>query len=114
MSSRSDVIEGRLVYTEKLGWVDTGHSKGNDAKMLMTAINSGDDTKESYFIIKYTQYPDPKKYPNNARPYYSFLPTFLNTISPITDIDMSHLLIHIEDRTGYNIHAVRDVGIELE
>ncbi|MBE8597108.1 hypothetical protein [Xenorhabdus sp. BG5] len=228
MSSRSDVIEGRLVYTEKLGWVDTGHSKGNDARMLMAAINSGDDTKESYFTIKYTQYmglglkygtskitrwrvrrglslndkkrvaltimmytthlfeahqdsfpftwytdsgysgedlvsnllgfyqaingvdylfqlqpiskedalkrwdyygsigkyknkmfkpllfPDPQKYPNNARPYYSSLPTFLNNISPITDIDRSHLLIHIEDRTGYNIHAVRDVGIELE
>ncbi|NAT76705.1 hypothetical protein HKX68_09530 [Dickeya dadantii] len=228
MSNRSDIERGRLVYTEKLGWIDVGHAKGDDAKRLMNAINSGDDTKENYFIIKYSQYmglglkygtaritrwkvrrglslhdkqrvaltimmytshlfeshqdtfpfnwytdsgysgedlvsnllgfyqainqinylaqlnpinktdalkrwdyygpigkyknktfkpllfPDPEKYPNNAIPYYSSLPSFMKMISPIDDIDKSQILLHIEDRTGYNIGIERDVGITKE
>ncbi|CEE94157.1 conserved hypothetical protein [Xenorhabdus nematophila str. Anatoliense] len=56
MTTRSDIEKGRLVYTEKLGWIDLGHAKGDDAKLLMAAINAGDDTKESYFTIRYVQY----------------------------------------------------------
>ncbi|MCW7762961.1 hypothetical protein [Photorhabdus luminescens] len=228
MSKRSDIERGRLVYTEKLGWVDVGHAKGDDARKLMAAINLGDDTTEPYFIIRYSQYmglglkygtskttrwkvrrglslhdkrrvaltimmytshlfefhqdsfpfnwytdsgysgedlvsnllgfyqainqidylprlnpvnksnalkrwdyygpigkyknkmfkpllfPDPEKYPNNARPYYSSLPEFMSTIPPITDIDRNQILIHIKDITGYNIGIERDVGIEIE
>ncbi|RBP67780.1 hypothetical protein DES54_101303 [Brenneria salicis ATCC 15712 = DSM 30166] len=33
-----------------------GHAKGDDARKLMAVINSGDDTMEAYFIIKYSQY----------------------------------------------------------
>ncbi|WP_240634895.1 hypothetical protein [Brenneria salicis] len=58
--------------------------------------------------------PDPEKYPKNSKPYYSSLPSFMNTISPIHDINKSQILIHINDKTGYNIGVEKDVGIEVE
>lgn len=227
MTTRFDIEHGRLVYTEKLGWVDLGHAKGDDARKLMAAINAGDDTKESYFTIRYVQYmgkgrkygtskitrwkvrrglslhgkkraaltimmytthlfesyqdsfpfnwvtdsgysgedlisnllgfyravngidylsqlgvvskeeafkrwdyygpigkyknkifkpllfPNPEKYPNNARPYYTSLPGFLNTISPISDIKTGHDIIHISEQTGVNL-GVEYAGISIE
>ncbi|MDE9494866.1 hypothetical protein KKJ09_15080, partial [Xenorhabdus bovienii] len=34
MTTRSDIEKGKLVYTEKLGWVDLGHATGDDAVIL--------------------------------------------------------------------------------
>lgn len=57
MTKRSDISSGRLIYTEELGWIDTGHAKGEDASILMNVLNAGDySTKEPYFRVKYTQY----------------------------------------------------------
>ncbi|MEM8181662.1 hypothetical protein Q4R69_08015 [Morganella morganii subsp. sibonii] len=57
MTKRSDINSGRLIYTEELGWIDTGHAKGEDASVLMNVLNDGDiSTKEPYFTVKYTQY----------------------------------------------------------
>ncbi|MDE9428577.1 hypothetical protein [Xenorhabdus bovienii] len=56
MTTRSDIEKGKLVYTEKLGWVDLGHATGDDARVLMSTINAGDNTKESYFTVRYIQY----------------------------------------------------------
>ncbi|MEI7173346.1 hypothetical protein [Pectobacterium carotovorum] len=56
MSKRSDIEKGTLVYTEVLGWVDLAHAKGDDARALMAAINSGEDRIEDHFIVIYSQY----------------------------------------------------------
>ncbi|MDC9592067.1 hypothetical protein [Xenorhabdus sp. IM139775] len=229
MTTRSDIEKGRLVYTEKLGWVDLGHAQGDDARLLMAAINKGADrcTRDRYFIVRYVQYmgkgrrngtsiktrwqvrenlslhdkkrvaltimmytthsfesyqdsfpfnwvtdsgysgedlasnllgfyravngidylpqlgvvskekafkrwdyygpigkyknkifkpllfPDPEKYPNNAKPYHTSLPGFLNTISPISDIKKGQDLILISDLAYVNI-GKEYAGITLE
>ncbi len=38
MTKRSDINSGRLIYTEELGWIDTGHAKGEDASVLDECI----------------------------------------------------------------------------
>ncbi|CAM3514148.1 conserved hypothetical protein [Xenorhabdus nematophila AN6/1] len=64
-------------------------------------------------IFRPLLFPDPVKYPNNARPYYIPLPSFLNTISPINDIKTNHDIIHIDDQTGINFD-VEYAGITIE
>ncbi|MDR0218789.1 MAG: hypothetical protein LBI71_07900 [Enterobacteriaceae bacterium] len=34
MTKRIDIENGRLVYTEKLGWLDLGHANGDDASWI--------------------------------------------------------------------------------
>ncbi|GKW16641.1 hypothetical protein PEC301937_25900 [Pectobacterium carotovorum subsp. carotovorum] len=55
MSKRSDIEQNKLIYTEKIGWVDLGHAKGDDARKLMIAINAGDTKEGNDFIIQYMQ-----------------------------------------------------------
>ncbi|MBA0195887.1 hypothetical protein H4F51_07420 [Pectobacterium brasiliense] len=228
MSKRSDIEKGTLVYTEVLGWVDLAHAKGNDARALMAAINSGEGRIEDHFVVIYSQYmgkgfkygtskttrwkirkglsshdkkrvaltiimytshlfesyqgsplfswysdsgysgedlvsnllgfyravdnidyllqlrvasqadtftrwdyygpigkyknkefrpllfPHPEKYPNNARPYYSVLPEFMKSVSPINNIEKSDMLTHLNDKTGYNIGVESRVTIQIE
>ncbi|MDX7999043.1 hypothetical protein FE394_07485 [Xenorhabdus sp. Reich] len=228
MTKRADIQNGRLVYTEKLGWLDLGHANGDDARKLMLSLYLGDNTtKESYFIVRYVQYmgrgrkygtsiktrwivrkglslhdmkrvaltimmytthsfesyqdsfpftlfsdsgysgedlisnlfgfyqaindinylpqagvlskeeafkrwdyygpigkyknktfrpllfPDPEKHPNNARPYHTSLPGFLNTITPISDIKTRQDVILIEDASWINI-GKEYAGISVE
>ncbi|MDE9430757.1 hypothetical protein [Xenorhabdus bovienii] len=228
MTKRADIKNERLVYTEKLGWLDLGHANGDDARKLMISLYLGDNTtKESHFIVRYVQYmgrgrnygtsiktrwrvrrglslhdmkrvaltimmytthsfesyqdsfpftwfsdsgysgedlisnlfgfyqavndinylpqvgvvskdeafkrwdyygpigkyknktfkpllfPDPEKYPNNARPYHASLPSFLNTIAPISDIKTSQDVMLIEDASWINV-GKEYAGISVE
>ncbi|PHM40309.1 hypothetical protein Xmau_02070 [Xenorhabdus mauleonii] len=229
MTTRSDIEKGRLIYTEKLGWVDLGHAKGDDARLLIAAINEGSNkcTRDGYFTIRYVQYmgkgrrygtsiktrwrvreglstrdqervaltimmytthsfesyqdsflfnwvtdsgysgedlvsnllgfyqaiyntnylpqlgavskeealkrwdyygpigkfknkifkpllfPDPEKYPNNARPYHGYLPSFLNLISPFSDIKKGPDIILLRDNVYVNI-GKEYAGIAIE
>ncbi|MCW7548391.1 hypothetical protein OO184_10670 [Photorhabdus sp. APURE] len=58
MTSRKDIENGRLIYTEDLGWIDLGHAKGDDSKMLWNKlITEGNDSpyKKGYFLVYYFQ-----------------------------------------------------------
>lgn len=58
MTSRKDIENGRLIYTEDLGWIDLGHAKGDDSKMLWNQlITEGNDSpyKKGYFLVYYFQ-----------------------------------------------------------
>ncbi|MDC9597119.1 hypothetical protein [Xenorhabdus anantnagensis] len=228
MTKRSDIENGRLVYTEKLGWLDLGHANGDDARKLMISLALGDETtNKSHFIVRYVQYmgrgrslgtsiktrwrvrrglslydkkrvaltimiytthsfesyqdsfpftlisdsgysgedllsnlfgfyqainginylpqvgvvskekaykrwdyygaigkyknksfkpllfPDPEKYPNNTIPYNVPLPSFLNTITPISDIKTGQDIMFIEDASWINI-GKEYAGIAVE
>lgn len=63
MSKRSDIIEGALaaqargglVYTDVLGWVDLGHARGDDIRLLMNKIDAGESMNEEYYDVTYAQ-----------------------------------------------------------
>ncbi|EYU15443.1 hypothetical protein [Photorhabdus aegyptia] len=38
MTNKVDIDIGRLIYTEDLGWIDLGHAKGDDSKMLWNQL----------------------------------------------------------------------------
>ncbi|MCK3668628.1 hypothetical protein [Photorhabdus noenieputensis] len=38
MTNKVDIDSGRLIYTEDLGWIDLGHAKGDDSKMLWNQL----------------------------------------------------------------------------
>lgn len=63
MSKRSDIIEGALaaqargglVYTDVLGWVDLGHARGDDIRILMNKIDAGESMNAEYYDVTYAQ-----------------------------------------------------------
>jgi hypothetical protein len=63
MSKRSEIIEGRaaataingLVYTEALGWIDLGHAQGDDIRILMDRIQTGESSGKDYYSVTYVQ-----------------------------------------------------------
>ncbi|WP_446470311.1 hypothetical protein [Xenorhabdus stockiae] len=58
-------------------------------------------------------FPDPEKYPNNAIPYNAPLPSFLNTIIPMSDIKTGQDVMLIEDASWVNI-GKEYAGIAVE
>ncbi|PQQ38427.1 MULTISPECIES: hypothetical protein [Photorhabdus] len=58
MTNRVDIDSGRLIYTEDLGWIDLGHAKGDDSKMLWNQLvteSNNSSYKKGYFLVYYFQ-----------------------------------------------------------
>lgn len=57
MTTRADIDQGRLIYTEHLGWIDKGHAKGDDARALWGQLLSEPDNPllKNYFLVNYSQ-----------------------------------------------------------
>ena len=63
MSKRSDIIDGKyaatsrdgLIYTEVLGWVDLGHSRGEDIRNLLRLIAEGESSGKAFYDVRYAQ-----------------------------------------------------------
>ncbi|AHG20081.1 hypothetical protein Z042_10910 [Chania multitudinisentens RB-25] len=63
MSKRSEIIDGSqaasaragLVYTEVLGWLDLGHARGDDIRILMKKIDAGEAMRADRYDITYVQ-----------------------------------------------------------
>ncbi len=56
MSKRNEIIDGArsatarggLVYTEVLGWIDPGHARGDDIRILMAKFKQGEAASTLY------------------------------------------------------------------
>lgn len=63
MSERSDVKElatainekHGLVYSEVLGWIDMGHAKGTDIKVLLDRMQQGEMSDQPSYSVSYAQ-----------------------------------------------------------
>ena len=63
MSKRSEIIDGRdassarfgIVYTEVLGWIDLGHSRGEDIRNLLRIIAEGESSGKTFYDVRYSQ-----------------------------------------------------------
>ncbi|MFC0139667.1 hypothetical protein ACFFJN_06060 [Erwinia mallotivora] len=63
MSKRSDIVDGRyaatsrdgLIYTEVLGWVDLGHSRGEDIRNLLRLMAAGESSGKAFYDVRYSQ-----------------------------------------------------------
>ncbi|CAI1927319.1 hypothetical protein [Serratia plymuthica] len=63
MSKRNEIIDGSqaatarggLIYTEVLGWVDLGHARGDDVRILMNKIDRGEAMKAERYDVTYAQ-----------------------------------------------------------
>ncbi|MGB8664650.1 MAG: hypothetical protein WCD24_07790 [Serratia inhibens] len=63
MSKRNEIIDGSqaatarggLIYTEVLGWVDLGHARGDDVRILMSKIEHGEAMKAERYDVTYAQ-----------------------------------------------------------
>ena len=63
MSSRSEIIDGRLapksfyglIYTEVLGWIDLGHAQGTDIRKLWAQMLHGESQSGTTYDITYQQ-----------------------------------------------------------
>ncbi|EOS94923.1 hypothetical protein LU631_22125 [Erwinia tracheiphila] len=63
MSKRSDIIDGKyaatsrdgLIYTEVPGWVDLGHSRGEDIRDLPRLIAEGESSGKEFYDVRYAQ-----------------------------------------------------------
>lgn len=63
MSNRKDIIDGRdaafsregLIYTELLGWIDLGHARGDDIRMIMGKMRNGESSGQEYYDVTYSQ-----------------------------------------------------------
>ncbi|MFC0141416.1 hypothetical protein ACFFJN_15695 [Erwinia mallotivora] len=63
MSKRHEIIDDSqaasaragLVYTEVLGWVDLGHARGDDIRILMQKIDTGEAMKADRYDVTYAQ-----------------------------------------------------------
>ncbi len=63
MSTRQDIRDGAdfehalrgLVYTDVLGWVDMGHSRGDDVKELRRQLIQGESSGRDYYVVMYRQ-----------------------------------------------------------
>lgn len=64
MSNRNDIDKNNLIYTEELGWIDFGHAKGDDARLLWGELSLEEHSfylDENYFIVEYKQSMGTKK-----------------------------------------------------
>ncbi|MFE8103657.1 hypothetical protein RBA71_19540 [Brenneria goodwinii] len=63
MSKRNEIIDGSLaanargglIYTEVLGWVDLGHARGDDIRILMKKIDAGEAMSADRYDVTYVQ-----------------------------------------------------------
>ncbi|MEK9497280.1 hypothetical protein V2H77_12580 [Photorhabdus sp. P32] len=58
MTNRVDIDRDKLIYTEDLGWIDLGHARGDDSRMLWEQLitEKGDSPfMKGYFLVSYTQ-----------------------------------------------------------
>ncbi|WP_147197868.1 hypothetical protein [Pantoea sp. CCBC3-3-1] len=63
MSKRNEIIDGAraatarggLVYTEVLGWIDPGHARGDDIRILMAKFKQDEAASTLYYDITYAQ-----------------------------------------------------------
>lgn len=63
MSKRNEIIDGSqaatarggLIYTEVLGWVDLGHARGDDVRILMNKIAHGEAMRAERYDVTYAQ-----------------------------------------------------------
>lgn len=63
MSKRNEIIDGSkaasarggLVYTEVLGWIDLGHARGDDIRILMQKIDAGEAMSTDHYEVTYAQ-----------------------------------------------------------
>ncbi|GKV91767.1 hypothetical protein [Pectobacterium carotovorum] len=57
MTVREDIKNGRLIYTDQLGWIDLGHAKGDDARDLWGQLVSepANPLLKDYFLVNYSQ-----------------------------------------------------------
>ena len=63
MSKRSDIIDGSLAasrkigltYTEVLGWIDLGHAQGADIRILLDKMAHGELSRQEYYDVTYAQ-----------------------------------------------------------
>lgn len=63
MSKRSDIIDGSLAasrkigltYTEVLGWIDLGHAQGADIRILLDKMAQGELSRQEYYDVTYAQ-----------------------------------------------------------
>ncbi|RRZ88562.1 hypothetical protein [Erwinia sp. 198] len=63
MSKRNEIIDGSqaasarggLVYTEVLGWIDLGHARGDDIRILMQKFDAGEAMSTDCYEVTYAQ-----------------------------------------------------------
>ena len=65
MSKISDILDGKqanienirngLIYTRRCGWIDLGHARPDNAKILWNKINDGNTKKNSCYEIEHSQ-----------------------------------------------------------
>ncbi|NNS05884.1 Phage protein [Erwinia rhapontici] len=63
MSTRNEIIDGSqaasarggLIYTEVLGWIDLGHARGDDIRILMSKFDAGEAMSASRYDATYAQ-----------------------------------------------------------
>ncbi|MBW7982204.1 hypothetical protein [Enterobacillus tribolii] len=57
MTSRISIERGNLIYTQDLGWIDQGHAKGDDARLLWRQFTEEKEYAllKGYFSVNYVQ-----------------------------------------------------------
>ncbi len=44
-----------LIYTKELGWLDLGHARGTDIRLLLNQFRSGEAGTKEYYRVSYRQ-----------------------------------------------------------